>query len=199
MPYGVKITLATLLRVMEIIFSSVKWQFALVYLDVIVIFSQTPWQHTDHAGLVLSLLKEAEVTLKLRQSAVPMNKIFYLGHVVQSNQTEVSSHTTDAICYLKIPRTQTKRCSIIGYCDFFRRIDPNFARIASLLARRFCTSQANTLRQLNKANMTVLQTFQEKCRTMISTILVLRVFVQMIFELRTRYTTVTIQSGIAVA
>lgn len=62
-----------------------------------------------------------------------MNKIYYLGHIIRPGQLEVISHTTKATRDLKTPTTQTKSHFFTGLCNFFRRLTPNFARIAAPL------------------------------------------------------------------
>lgn len=67
MLYGLKIAHTTVQHVMEVILTSVKWQLADVYLNVKVIFSRTPPKHVNHTLLILSSLKEAGITLKLKK------------------------------------------------------------------------------------------------------------------------------------
>lgn len=61
-------------RAMDFLLAKVKWQFALVYLDDIVIFSRTQDEHIAHARQLLTLLHDAGVTLNLK------NAKFYGSH-----------------------------------------------------------------------------------------------------------------------
>lgn len=56
MPSGLKNVPGTFLRAMDVILSSGKWQFALVYLDDMVLFSRIPDEHIDHVQQILTLL-----------------------------------------------------------------------------------------------------------------------------------------------
>lgn len=69
MPFGLRNTPATFQRNMGIILSSVMWQFALIYLNDIAVFSKTPEDHIEHTGKVLTLLRDFGVTLKLNKCA----------------------------------------------------------------------------------------------------------------------------------
>lgn len=51
----------TFQQAMDLIFQLDKWHFALVYLDDIIIISQTPDEHIEHATPVFSLLQRADV------------------------------------------------------------------------------------------------------------------------------------------
>ena len=59
MPFGLRNAPETVQRSMYIVLSSVKWQFALVYLDDIVIFSPNPRTHVEQLDKVLTLLGDA--------------------------------------------------------------------------------------------------------------------------------------------
>lgn len=56
MPIGLQNIPDTFQRTMNVILSSVKWQFTLVHMDDIMIYSETPKQHTAHVCKVLLLL-----------------------------------------------------------------------------------------------------------------------------------------------
>lgn len=67
MLFGLENTIETFERIMGVIFDSVEWRFALVFLDDIVIFSKTPEEHIDHVWQVLTLVQFARNTLKLKE------------------------------------------------------------------------------------------------------------------------------------
>lgn len=45
-----------------------KWQYALVYLDEVIFYSKSRWEHFGHLLTVLNLLTEADTSLKLKKS-----------------------------------------------------------------------------------------------------------------------------------
>lgn len=63
--FRLRSALETFQRTMDVIRSSVKGQFALVYLDDIMIFSNTLEQHFKHVREVLQLLNMVGATLRL--------------------------------------------------------------------------------------------------------------------------------------
>lgn len=67
MPFGLKNAPANFQRAMDVIFASVKWKFAHIYLDDVVVFSNSPKEHIAQVHSVLNLLRSACQTLKLRK------------------------------------------------------------------------------------------------------------------------------------
>jgi Reverse transcriptase (RNA-dependent DNA polymerase) len=64
MPFGLMTAPATCQRAIDIVLSSVRFQFALMYLNEIVIYSPTFEQHLEDLSKVLKLLRDAGVFLK---------------------------------------------------------------------------------------------------------------------------------------
>ena len=67
MPFGLKNAPYTFQRAMDIILAPAKWQFAIVYLDDIIILSNTLEEHFEHIKVVMKLCQAAGLSLKLRK------------------------------------------------------------------------------------------------------------------------------------
>lgn len=111
--FGLKNAPGTFQCAMDVSLSRVKWQFTLFYLDDIVVFSRLPNERIDQVRQVLTLLRNAGVTLKLRKCEFFTNSIDFLGHVIRPGQLEVSSHTVDVIRDLKPPTNFTELRSFL--------------------------------------------------------------------------------------
>lgn len=106
--------------VMDVILATVKWQFSLVYLDYIKIFSKSPSEHLKHVHQVLQLLWDTAATLKLEKFSFFIKTIDYLGHIILPHKLEVETHTPDAICNSKELRNVTDLRFFLGLCNTFR-------------------------------------------------------------------------------
>jgi hypothetical protein len=65
MPFGLRNAPATFQRTVDIVFSGLRWKTCLVYLDDIIVFSNSSEEHASHLDEVLSLLYGARSSLKL--------------------------------------------------------------------------------------------------------------------------------------
>lgn len=97
MPFGLRNAPATFQRAMDIVLSSVKWNFCLVYLDDIVVFSPDAKRHIEHLDHVLTLLRQAGLTIKLKKCYFLHERIEYLGHAITPGELRVASKTVTAV------------------------------------------------------------------------------------------------------
>lgn len=90
---------------MNVILLSVKWKSALVYLDNTDVFSKTVWEHITYLRQVLTLLRDANVTVKFRKCPFFAKNINYLDHVIRRRRLKIAKTTTKAILELQDPTT----------------------------------------------------------------------------------------------
>lgn len=88
---------------MDVILSSVKWQFSLVSPDDIFILSESHEHHKDHHRTVLTLLKNMGAVLKIKKCRFFAETIHYMGHRTRQRRREIAAHATDAIRGLRAP------------------------------------------------------------------------------------------------
>ena len=130
MPFELKNAPATYQRAIDTIITTVKWQFALVYLDDIIVFSSSFVQHKDHLSTVLALLEGAAVTLRLSKSKLFHTEVHYLGHVINPGVLEIAPDMIRAVQESTPPRTVPRVQSFLGLCYVYRRFVKGFSRIA---------------------------------------------------------------------
>lgn len=94
-------------------------RFSLVFLDDIITFSRIADEQIEHVFTVFSLLHTAGVPLNLKKRKFFTETIDYFGHVIPPGQLKLASHTTDAICDLKLLRTVPELKSFLGPCNVY--------------------------------------------------------------------------------
>jgi hypothetical protein len=83
MHFGLRNAPATFQRVVDIVLSGLTWKSCLVYLDDIIIYSQTMEDHLNHLHDVLTLLGQAGLSLNLAKCHFLQETLDYLGHVIR--------------------------------------------------------------------------------------------------------------------
>ena len=71
--------------------------FAIAYLDDIIIFSRTPWEHLSHICMVFEKLKAANPSMKISKCSFFAKEIQYLGHILSTTGIEPLPSKTHAI------------------------------------------------------------------------------------------------------
>ena len=82
MPFGLKGALATFQHLMTKVLGSYLYDFIIVYLDNIIIFSQMMDKYLLHMRKVLEALRQAGLKLKLEKCEFAKKQLKYLGFIV---------------------------------------------------------------------------------------------------------------------
>lgn len=162
MPFGLKNAPSTFQRSIDIILASVKWQYAIEYLDDIIVFSSTVEEHKWHLRSVLGMLRNAGMSLKLHKCFFLQKRVEYLGHIVSPGQLAVQSKTCDAIIGMAPPTNLTKLRSLLVLCNVCHRSVKNFARIADPLRKRLHKTKDPTFRSLNDVELEAFELLKAK-------------------------------------
>lgn len=81
-PFGLTNAPATFQRAVDILLNRSNWRSCLVYLDDIIIFSTSMDDHWTHDEDVLTVLRVAGTTLKLRKRVLFTHVVKYLCHII---------------------------------------------------------------------------------------------------------------------
>ena len=133
MPIGLCNAPATFQRIVDMLLSGYRSRTCLVSLDDIIVFRKNAEEHIAHVREVLTVLKEAGLSLKLKKCKFFATSVDYFGHVTRPGQLEVATKNTEAVKRFKEPTTQTEQRSFLGLFNIYRRFVPKFARIAAPL------------------------------------------------------------------
>lgn len=119
-----------------------------MYLDDIVVFSKNDVMYMAHLRQVLTLLREAVVTLLLKKCSIFPKKIIQLKYAIRPRRLELLELATAAVRELKDATTQTSLRSISGFRNLFRRLLPRFSTVAVFLNRKLQEGQPTTFHPL---------------------------------------------------
>ena len=102
----------------------------LIYLDGIIVFSRSAEQNVRDVDKVLSLLRAAGVTLKLKKCFWFQNRVDYLGHVITPGKLSVATENADAFKTAVFPKTLTQLRSFLGAANVYRRFIKDYSKVA---------------------------------------------------------------------
>lgn len=161
MPFGLCNAPASYQRTLDILLMGIKWKSCLVYVDDVIIFSRNFNDHVQDVKEVLSILKEAGLSLNMRKCKFFSRTIDYLGHVVSPGRLQVARKNTVSITSAKYPTTQTEMRSFLGMCNVYRRFVPNFAHVAAPLNKYLMKGQSADLPAPKEEDLDAFESLKE--------------------------------------
>lgn len=135
MPFGLTNAPATFQRMMNLVLDGVKYKFAMVYLDDILVFSKTFADHLSHLEEVFKRLKEAGLTLKPSKCSFLQSSLLYLGYIISKDGQKPNPSKVEQIKKMPPPTDLTTLRSFVGMCSYYRKFVPEFSVIAEPLHR----------------------------------------------------------------
>ena len=107
----------------------------IVYLDDILIFSDTEEEHVKHVREVLQRLKEAKLFVKLSKCEFHTRETEYLGYLVTPEGVKVDPARVETIQDWPEPKTVRDIRIFIGFMNYYRRFIEGFSKLALPLTK----------------------------------------------------------------
>ncbi|CAF4410957.1 unnamed protein product, partial [Rotaria magnacalcarata] len=124
---------ASFQRVMNNLLATGRWDYVVIYLDDIVIFSHSFEEHKRHVDEILSILDTAHFKVSPPKCTIAANQIEFLGHLITPNTVEPCRDKIKVILDIPSPRTLSQANRFLGKIGYYRKFIPDFARIAAPL------------------------------------------------------------------
>ena len=102
-----------------------RWKSCIVYIDDLIVFSNTFDDHLLHVEEFFNALSKAGVTLKPSKCTLFSQTVDYLGHRVTPGKLSVAMKNTEPLRRRPYPKTQSELRSFLGLCNVYRRFVPN--------------------------------------------------------------------------
>ena len=135
MPFGLKNAPAIFSRLMSNVLAGLIGPSVLVYLDDIIIFSETLDEHLDKLKNVFDRLLKYNLKLKLKKCQFLCDSIKFLGHEISNQGVSVHKDHFDPIKYLKTPTTKKEVKKFMGTVSYFRAFVKDFAELAEPITK----------------------------------------------------------------
>ena len=98
------------------------FNFAIAYLDDIIIFSKTPQECLSHIRMVFKKLKSANLSMKKSKCNFFSKEIQYLGHILSATGIRPLPSKTHAIQHMQPPTTPKQVRAFLGLVGYYREI-----------------------------------------------------------------------------
>lgn len=131
MPFGLMNAPSTFQRMMDGIFRGLP--FLRVYLDDVVVFSNSLSSHADHLLQVFGLIADNGLKLKIAKCAFAQSQTRLLGHVISGAGIKVDPEKITIILNTPELRNVTELRSFLGLAGYYRRFIPKFAEVSASL------------------------------------------------------------------
>ena len=148
MPFGLTNAPATFQRMMDRILNELREDFCEVYLDDILIYSETFEQHLKHIERVIQRLDDYGLKLKHKKCHFAQLETEYLGFILGNGSYRTAPRIIEAIQNFPEPKLNEEVKlkdiqSFLGVCNFYRKFIDNYkdliAPINKLLAEKIKT------------------------------------------------------------
>ena len=104
-------------------------KFILVYLDDIIIFSESPKEHEEHLRLVLNALREHSLYARPSKCLFSQSSLDFCGYLVRNREVRPLQSKVDAVAKWPIPINVHEVQAFLGLVSFYRRFIRRFALI----------------------------------------------------------------------
>ena len=110
-------------------------EFAMVYLDDIIIFSKNEKEHLKHTEFIFQKLKAAGLKLKESKCDFFKREIHYLDHLILDEGIHTLPEKLDMIHNMSKPRNPKEIKQFLDLCGYYRKFVSHFSDIFRPLAK----------------------------------------------------------------
>jgi hypothetical protein len=133
MPFGLRNGPSLFPRVMQGILAPFLWIFTLVYIDDIVVYSNSYEEHLKHLDQVLRAIEGSRLTLAPNKCHFMYTSILLLGQKVSRLGLSTHQEKVEAILTLQRPHNLSALWTFLGMVVYFSHYIPYFSDLASPL------------------------------------------------------------------
>ena len=135
MPFGLMNATATFMDLMNKVFEPYLDNFVVVFVDDILIYSQSEVEHEDHLRIVLQLLRDHQLYAKFSKCEFWLTEVGFFGHVVSASSASVDPGMVKAVMSWERPKSIFEIRSFLGLVGYYRRFIKDFSRLATPMMR----------------------------------------------------------------
>ena len=132
MPFGPRNAPAYFQQTMNKIFHDMR-DFVAVYIDDIQIISKSMEEHKDHVRRVLQRLKEYRIKLRIDKCEFGMERVKFLGFLVDRFGVEIMDKTKQKVFDFPRPTNRKEVQRFLGLVNYLRKFIPNLHKLTKTI------------------------------------------------------------------
>ena len=121
MPFELTNAQVAFMDLMHRVFQPYLDQFVVVFVDDILIYSQSEWEHEDHLRIVLQLLRDHQLYAKFSKCEFWLTGVRFLRHVVSASAMLVDPEKVEDVMSWERPKSVFEIRSFLGLAGYYRR------------------------------------------------------------------------------
>uniref|UniRef100_A0A3P8RRT6 Gypsy retrotransposon integrase-like protein 1 n=1 Tax=Amphiprion percula TaxID=161767 RepID=A0A3P8RRT6_AMPPE len=133
MPQGITNAPSTFQRLMERCMGDINRKEVLVFLDDLIVFSDSLEEHEKRLQHVLQRLRENGLKLSHKKCRFFQTSVRYLGHIVSRDGVKTDPEKISAIKTWPEPQTLKQLKSFLGFAGYYRRFVKDYSKIVKPL------------------------------------------------------------------
>ncbi len=133
MPFGLANSPSVFQAFVNDVFRDMLSQFVIVYIDDILIYSDSLDTHVKHVRAVLKRLIQHQLYAKIQKCEFHQTQISFLGYVISSEGVTMDDSKVQAVLNWPKPTTVKELQRFLGFANFYRRFIRNFSMVAAPL------------------------------------------------------------------
>ncbi|XP_016702122.1 uncharacterized mitochondrial protein AtMg00860-like [Gossypium hirsutum] len=110
-------------------------QFVMVFIDDILVYFKTEYEHDEHLRVVLQILREKQLYVKLSRCKFWLREVTFVGHAISAEGIRVDLRKIEAVLNWKQLKNVSKIHSFLVLARYYRRFIEGFSLIAALLTK----------------------------------------------------------------
>lgn len=133
MPFGLNNAPATFQRAMATILKGCVGRNCFIYLDDIIVFSDSKQQHLEDLAEILEKLKTNGLKLHRKKCEFFQSSVNFLGHVISAEGIRVDNNKIKAILKYPTPTNEKELRRFLGLANYYRTFIKDFSKISEPL------------------------------------------------------------------
>ena len=166
MPFGATNAPATFQRLMEDCLGDLNMNWCILYLDDVIVYSQTPEEHLERLEAVFKKLSAYGLKLKPSKCTFFQEEITYLGHLITVDGIATDPKKIQVVKDWPTLQTVSDVRSFLGFVGYYRRFINGFSHIAKPLYQLTKGLKSQTKKTAKKTFITWGEKEEESFKTL---------------------------------